>query len=298
MSATQESRGKGFDGLKDAWENLTNEVKIGLLKFPYDWKCEYENVVHESARYIDKNFKEWFSRNQVPRDHNVDSYIAFNKKLVKGLYAFGLSDHAQSVNENIRDITRDFNLTTQINNRIAELAGQNLARTFEECTDFREKVDLLRQEIDVYDLKIRHKKEYFKTLDFLNSRIDEQVNKLNDEIASIWDFLADEEIETMVELDSFISRLSDLLERIGVNHSDYVNLHEILENANSIKIDLLEIEHAHTDRMDVKRKMEQARERFNDNIEEDPESLCCKALFDNHEAGLYKIGRASCRERV
>jgi|GEM_PF-6450783 hypothetical protein len=279
---------KGFDGLKDAWENLTNEVKIGLLKFPYDWKCEYENVVHESARYIDKNFKEWFSRNQVPRDHNVDSYIAFNKKLVKGLYAFGLSDHAQSVNENIRDITRDFNLTTQINNRIAELAGQNLARTFEECTDFREKVDLLRQEIDVYDLKIRHKKEYFKTLDFLNSRIDEQVNKLNDEIASIWDFLADEEIETMVELDSFISRLSDLLERIGVNHSDYVNLHEILENANSIKIDLLEIEHAHTDRMDVKRKMEQARERFNDNIEEDPESLCCKALFDNHEAGLYR----------
>ena len=165
---------------------MDNEVKIGLMKFPNEWQYEYDEIVLHSKQYVADNFEEWFLRNQVPRNHNVEAYIAFSKRITKGLYAFELNEHAQRVNDNVRDISRTFEITAQINTRIAELAGLDLPSTIEGCAALRKRVELLREDIEINTLKERHKEEYYKTLDVLIERIDNQINELNDDIASIW----------------------------------------------------------------------------------------------------------------
>jgi hypothetical protein len=107
-------------------------------------------------------------------------------------------------------------------------------------------------------------------------------------VANIWDFVAEEKIDSLSCLDGFIRDLETVLERIDKDHTDYQYLTEILSNASLIKSDLLEIKSSYYDIQDVNNRMQVLRDKYPENLEDDPESLNCSELFQHFEQTLIK----------
>jgi hypothetical protein len=278
---------KYIDELISSWDKFKEDVSKKMYLFPVEWQIDFDNVLSDSRESVNNHFEAWFSRNRTPKNHNVEPYIAFSKKIEKGLYVLGCSEFAIKVNRNISDISETYTWINQINERVANLM-QNQPVTIEESESLQKRIKQLEEDIKISPLKEHHKREYNTQLGSLLKRIEKQLDALNTEVGELWEFLADDEIKTLDGLIKFISDLEGVIIKIGNGHSDYSYLSEILDNSQLIKQQLLDLESSFIDRQDIEKRMNLIRDEFRENIEEDPEALTCKKLFDEFENQLYE----------
>jgi hypothetical protein len=116
---------KKYLDLKDKWETIEKDIRAELFQIPEEWEDEFNDEILETKKFVKENFEEWFKNNHIPVNHNVEAFIAFNKRIAKSLYEMGFNSYGRMVNDNIREIDSSVDLINRINIRISESQFQN-----------------------------------------------------------------------------------------------------------------------------------------------------------------------------
>ena len=96
---------KDYHEIKKDWEELQELVLKSTLSIPEDWEGSFEEVRNKIILFINEHFENWFSCNCWPKNHNVEGFNSFCKKIAKSLYYLNLNKLGKEVNDVIRKVS-------------------------------------------------------------------------------------------------------------------------------------------------------------------------------------------------
>jgi len=277
-----------FD-ISNEWNTLLTETRKSTMNFPDLWYEIYDNANTMAISFIKSNFEEWFGRNNWPKNHNVESYITFSKKLSKALYGFDFNEFGRMVKDNILKVCKSIEYLRECQARIADYQNRIIPNTYSECKEYNLGLKSFIDEISSSSLLTdKQKKFYFNQLKEIENKIKKKEEKLNQCLTDVYDILSDKDFTEISEIELFIKQLQNAVNSIDKNHSDYGIINETLENAQEIFIEVSKLEQGDYLEQEIVNKIKKIKSKFKDNVEKDPDFLTCAKLFDNVEKNLHK----------
>lgn len=278
---------KSIKELKDNWDELEKNSTLESLILPDVWSYKIRESFSNVKEIVEKNFIIWLKKNKNPQG-NIDAFISFSEKIENGLIELGLNRFAQDVRNNVKEIGETVELTSLISEKILEVQN-NLNKTdnYAKIVSYRKEIESLIFEINIYEQLTEKQKDNFKaSVGEISKEIKKKIKEFDHKIADIWNYVSEEEISNVVELDSFIKKIKLVLEQIDDTHTDYSELKEILENVKTIKTDLEEVKIESRNIEDLENRMARLREKYSLNIKKDPDTVLCGNLFIDFENNL------------
>ncbi len=273
--------------LEKDWKELSEKSRGSALDVQNIWLDNFDKVFNNTKVFLKANFEKWFTKNNWPRNHNVEAFNMFCKKIAKSLYALELNEYGRIVNDTVKKVSRSYDYLSSCQQRITSFQNMIIPENYKSYKIYQKKINEFIKEINNSNLLANSQKQYYsEQLNSVLGNIKNRIKELDNNVGAIYDIVAEKKFSTLDELKLFQSKIKTVLQLISEDHTDYQILSEIFENADnlinefssSMSKDLLFDQ--------ISDEVNNLMNKFKDNLDEDPDYITCSALFYNLEKYL------------
>lgn len=272
--------------IKD-WGQLKELAKKRGLETPNGWFNLYNKVYDSLNLYITSNFNKWFENNNYPKNLNIGPFNEFLVKISKSLHELGFKEFGKKVKNTVEDVTNSFDFQSNCYNRISNYSNMLIPDKYEEINQFKIDIsDFIKTIKKSNLLKKQQKIEMINGLKPVIDKIEEKVNNFKANLTDVYDDLSEKQFNNISELTTFQTKLKSIIREITSAHSDYQILSETIINVEEIINSINDLKNKKLNDTQIKNEIESFKERFTNNLADDPDYVNCGKLLQSVEKDL------------
>lgn len=271
------------------WKELYDKSRASGLDMPNQWTESYSSIFNNVEIFLDTNFEKWFLKNNWPKNHNVENFNVFCKKIAKSLYALDLKKYGKMVNDTVVRVSRTYDYLSACQKRISNYENMIIPDNYMDCKEYQTQINKFLQEISDSKYLVKSQKQYYShQLAQVLKSIDLRIDKMEKKLADIYDEMGNKIFSNIEELIVFQTKLEALINTISETHLDYPILNETHVNVTDIISAIKSVMSMDITEKQISKEIIKLKKYFKYNIEDDPDYVSCQNLFENIKEHLIR----------